>query len=61
MHLLMQREHQLRELAEASAEVLEGLDHLEGELERKGRAHDAAIRAQQTAQHELRLCSVRVP
>ena len=61
MHLLMAREQQLRELASASAEVLEGFDELEGEMDRKSRENESAVRAQQTAQHEFRLCTVRVP
>lgn len=61
MHLLMARETQLRELAEASAEVLEGFDELEGEMDQKSRENETAIRAQQSAQHELRLCIVRIP
>ncbi len=61
MHLLMEREKQLGELAEASAEVLDGFDDLEGELERKNKENESSIRAQQTAQHELGLCSVIIP
>ncbi len=61
MLLLITREKQLSEVAEAAAELLEGLEHLETELERKTRENDSCIRTQQSAQHDLLLCSVKTP
>ena len=61
MHLLISREQQLSDLAEAADHLLEEEDTLETQLERKTRENEQCIRAQQTAQHELRLCSVTFP
>jgi hypothetical protein len=59
--LLITREKQLSEVAEAAAELLGGLEHLETELERKTRENDSCIRTQQSAQYDLLLCSVKTP
>lgn len=61
MLLLITREKQLREVADAAAELLEGFEHLETELERKTRENDNCILTQQSAQHDLLLCAVKTP
>jgi len=61
VQLLLTRELQLGELAEAAEQLLEDYEVAETQLEGKTRESKVCIRAQQTAKHELRLCTVRFP
>lgn len=52
------REGQLQALVNSTARLLDQVDELETELEEKDQESAAAVRAQQTAEHELSLCAV---
>ena len=59
--LIIHREAQLSSLAASTMQLLSLLDELESELEVRTKENTVAVRAQQTAEHELTLCSVTLP